>query len=160
MRVSRWLSPIIIAILVAIITTCSFNSQAQLNSPLQSGFGQAIIAVNDAEAAGATANETAPLVAHLNKAVELNREASTLSANQTEKRDALLSSIIQILTNVTSQANELTLTSTQRTHMNKILTYVTGLVLAVVGTFVYALGVEFYQRYRVKRTFQMRAKAK
>jgi hypothetical protein len=133
-------------------------SQAQLNAT--PGFGQAIVAVNNAEAAGATSNETAPLVTMLNKALELNQEASSLPTNQTDQRNALLSTVNQILTNVTDQANDLTATSTQRTYTNKIITYLTGLVVAAVGTFAYAFGVELYKRYRIKRTLPMRVKRK
>ena len=118
------------------------------------------MAVNNAEAAGATPNETAPLVTLLNRALELNQEASSLPTNQTDQRNALLSSVNQILTNVTDQANDLTATSAQRTYTNKIVTYVSGIVAAVVGTFAYVFGVELYQRYRIKRTFQMRVRRK
>lgn len=160
MHVSRWLSPIIVAILVTIITITPFNSRTQLNPPLQPDFGQALIAVNNAEAAGATPNETAPLVVLLNKALELNQEASSLPTNQTDQRNAMLSSVNQILTNVTNQANDLTTSSAQRTYTNKILTYATGLLVAVIGTFAYIFGVELYKRYRIKRTFQMRVRRK
>jgi predicted PurR-regulated permease PerM len=136
------------------------ESATQLNSLLQPGFGQAIVAVNNAEAAGATSTETAPLVALLNKALELNRQASSLPTNQTDQRNALLSNVNQILTNVTNQANSLTPRSAQRTYTDKIITYITGLVVAIVGTFAYVIGVEFYQRYRIKRTFQMRVTPK
>ena len=144
------------AILITIIILSTHYSRAQLNAT--SGFGQAIVAVNNAEAAGATSNETAPLVVMLNKALELNQEASSLPTNQTDQRNALLSTVNQILTDVTNQANDLTATSTQRTYTNKIMTYVSGIVVAAVGTFVYVFGLEFYQRYRIKRTLQMRVR--
>jgi hypothetical protein len=133
-------------------------SRAQLNAA--PGFGQAIVAVNNAEAAGASPNETAPLVAMLNKAFELNQEASSLPTNQTDERHALLSSVNQILTNVTNQANDLCTTSTQRAFTNKLVTYVSGLLVAAVGTFAYVFGVELYQRYRIKRALQMRVSPK
>ncbi|MGA2791799.1 MAG: hypothetical protein ABSF00_13660 [Candidatus Bathyarchaeia archaeon] len=158
-RASDWLI-LIIAILVAVTMIGPLYPSAQINQPLQPSFGQAIVAVNNAEAAGATPNETAPLVTLLNKALELNQEASSLPPNQTEQRNALLSSVNEILTNVTNQANDLTSTSARRTYTNKIITYLSGIVVAVVGTFAYVLGVELYQRYRIKRTFQMRVKAK
>ena len=149
------------AILIAVIMISPLYSSAQINQPnLQPSFGQAIVAVNNAEAAGATPNETAPLVALINKALALNREAYSLPTNQTAQGNALFSSVNQILTNVTNQANDLTTTSTQRTYTNKIITYVTGIVVAVIGTLAYVFGVELYQRYRIKRTFQMRIKAK
>lgn len=149
-----------IAILVAVTITSPLYLSAQIYQPLQPSFGQAIVAVNNAEAAGAASNETAPLVTLLNKALELNREASSLPTNQTEQRDAILSSVNQILRNVTNQANDLTTRSAQRTYANKITTYVSGIVAAAVGTFAYVFGVEFYQRYRIKRTFQMRVRRK
>lgn len=158
-RVSAWLI-LTAAILITMIVITPHYSRAQLNPVLEAGLGQAIVAVNNAEAAGATANETAPLVTLLNKALELNQEASSLPTNQTEQRNAILSSVNQILTNVTNQANDLTTTSVQRTYTSKIVTYVTGLLVAVVGTFAYVLCVELYQRYRIKRTFQMRVRPK
>jgi len=157
-RISAWLI-LTGAVLVTMMLISSHYSQAQLNSTPQAGFGQAIVAVNNAEAAGATPNETAPLVAMLNEALALNREASSLPPNQTDQSNTLLSSINQILTNVTNQANDLTVTSARRTYTNTIITYVTGIVAAAVGTFAYVFCVEFYQRYRIKRTFQMRIRA-
>jgi hypothetical protein len=158
-RASAWLI-LTTAILIAVIMISPLYPSAQINQPLQPSFGQAIVAVNNAEAAGATPNETAPLVALLNKALALNQEASSLPPNQTAQGNTILSGVNQILTNVTNQANDLTTTSTQRTSTNKIITYVAGLILAVAGTFAYVFGVELYQRYRIKRTFQMRIKAK
>jgi len=143
------------AVLITMLMIPPDYSQVQLNPNLQTGFGQAIVAVDNAEAAGATPNETAPLVAMLNEAVALNREASSLPTNQTTQQNALLSSVNQILTNVTNQANDLTVTSARRTYTNTIITYVSGIVTAVIGTLVYVFCVEFYQRYRIKRTLQM-----
>jgi len=154
-RASHWLI-LTTAILVAVTMIRPLYPSAQISQPLQPSFGQAIVAVDNAEAAGATPNETAPLVTLLNKALELNQETSSLPTNQTNQRNALLSSANQILTNVTNQANDLTTTSTQRTYTNKVLTYVSGIVVAVIGTFAYVFGVELYKRYRIKRTFQMR----
>ncbi|HXX73174.1 MAG TPA: hypothetical protein VEI80_05710 [Candidatus Acidoferrales bacterium] len=158
-RISAWLM-FTSAVLILAIMMAPQYSQAQFNSTLQPSVSRAIAAVNNAEAAGATTKETAPLVAMLNEALALNSEASNLPPNQTTQRNALFSSVNQILTTVTNQANNLTTTSTQRTYTNKIITYVTGVVAAIVGTFVCVFGVEFYQRYRIKRTLQMRIKRK
>ena len=158
-RASAWLI-LSISVLVAAIMISPLYPLAQINQSLQPSLGQAIVAVNNAEAAGATPNEIAPLVAMLNKALELNQGASNLPANQTEGRNAVLSSVNQILTNVANQANDLTTTSAQRTYTNKILTYATGLVLAAVGTLAYIFGVELHKRYRIKRTLQMRVTRK
>jgi hypothetical protein len=158
-RVSAWLI-LTGAILITMIVITPHYSRAQLNPVLEASFGQAIVAINNAEAAGATPNETAPLVTLLNKALQLNQEASSLPTNQTQQRNAILSSVPQILTNVTNQANDLTATSAQRSYTNKIITGVAGILVAVVGTFAYVLCVELYQRYRIKRAFQLKVKAK
>ena len=158
-RASDWLI-FTLAILLAVTMINPLYPSAQTNQPLQPSFGQAIAAVNNAEAAGATPNETAPLVTLLNRALELNQEASSLPTNQTEQRKAMLSSANQILTNVTNRANDLTTTSAQRTYTNKIITYAAGLLVAVAGTFAYVFSVELYQRYRIKRAFQLRVKAR
>ncbi len=157
LRIPAW--PVLTgAILIIIIVIAPHYSRAQAN--LEPGFGRAIVAVNNAEAAGATPNETASLVTLLNKALELNQEASNLPTNQTGQRNTLLSTANQILTNVTNQANELTITSAQRAYTKKIIAYVSGLLVAVFGTFAYVFGVELYTRYRIKRTFQMKVTAK
>ena len=147
-------------ILITTLVVTSHYSRAQLNPSLPAGFGQALAAVNNAEAAGATSTETAPLVALLNEALELDQEASRLPANQTGQRDSLLSSVNKILMNVTNQANDLSTTAAQRAYTNKIIVYVTGLFLAIIGTVAYIFGMELYQRYRIRRTFQMRVTAK
>ena len=148
------------AILIAIIMTTTFYGRAQISLTLQPGFGQAITAVNNAEAAGAYPNEILPLAALLNRALELNQEASTLPLNQTGEHDQLISNANQALANVTNQANDLTSRSAQRGYSNKIITYASGIIIAVLGTFGYVVAAEFYQRYRIKRTFQMKVKRK
>ncbi|MGA2626679.1 MAG: hypothetical protein ABSF63_06420 [Candidatus Bathyarchaeia archaeon] len=154
-RVSTWL---IIAILALTTLTLSnpFYSFAQINSSLN--FSQAIVAVNNAEAAGATPSEILPLVTLLNGAVELNREASSLPANQSGSRDELVSREQQVLANVTSEANNLATRSAQRTYTNKIIAYASGIIVAAIGAFACMFAAEFYQKYRIKRTFQMKVR--
>ena len=159
MKIFRWLI-VAAVILIAVIMITPFYGSAQISLTLQSGFGQAITAVNNAEAAGATPDETLPLAALLNRALELNQEASTLPLNQTGEHDRLISSANHVLANVTNQANDLTTRSAQRTYSNKIITYASGIIIAVLGTFGYVVAAEFYQRYRIKRTFQMKVKRK
>jgi hypothetical protein len=159
MTIFRWMT-LTATILIAIIMITPFHTLAQINLTLQPGFGQAITAVNNAEAAGATPNEIQPLVALLNRALELNQEASTLPINQTGEHDQLISSANQILTNVTNQANDLTTKSAQRAYSNKIITYASGIIIAVLGTLGYVVTAEFYERYRIKLTLQMKVKQK
>ena len=159
LRISAWLI-LTSAILVMTIVITPHYSSAQHNPVLEAGFGGAVVAINNAEAAGASAKEIAPLVALLNKALELNQEASNLPTNQKEQRNNVISTVDQILTKVTYQAKGLAATSAQRSYTNKIITYVAGLLLAVTGTFAHVFCVELYQRYRIKRAFQMRVKVR
>jgi len=151
-RVSKWLV-VTILVLIALTLPTTFISLAQLNSSLS--FSQAIVSVNNAEAAGATPTEILPLVALLNRALELNQEASSLTSNQNGNRDALVAVEQQILANVTSEANDLAARSAQRTYMNRIITYASGIIVAAIGAFACVLAAEFYEKYRIKRTFQM-----
>ena len=159
MKIFKWLI-VTATILIAIIMITPFYGRAQISLTLQPGFGQAITAINNAEAAGAYPNEILPLVALLNRALDLNQKASTLQLNQTGEHDQLISSANQVLANVTNQANDLTTRSAQRTYSNKIITYASGIIIAVLGTFAYVVTAEFYQRYRIKLTFQMKVKRK
>jgi hypothetical protein len=117
--------------------------------------------VRQAESAGATSSEVSELVILLNKALELDREAMTLNApNETERRSALLVEANQTLTTVQNQAANLTVAASERTYTDKVLTYVGGAIAAALGTIIYAFSVSFYQKYRIKRTFQMRVTRK
>ncbi|MGA2626666.1 MAG: hypothetical protein ABSF63_06355 [Candidatus Bathyarchaeia archaeon] len=50
------------AFLITMIVITPPYSRAQLNPAVEAGFAQAIVAINNAVTAGATPNETAPLV--------------------------------------------------------------------------------------------------
>jgi hypothetical protein len=154
------IAAVALAVLAIIaIQPCMVTSQTL--GPLEQRFGGTITALHQAETAGATPTEIESLVALLNKALELNNQAMNLNrANETQARTALVAQVNQILTTVEDQAAELTVVASQRTYMNKILTYAGGVVAAIVGTVGYAYVTSFYQKYRVKRTFQMRVTRK
>ena len=130
---------------------------SQFEGTLQPGFGPAFLALRHAESAGATADEVSALVAQLNSALALNREALTLTAPQdAEKRTALLAQADQILSTVTDQATELATTSFQRAHTNQLLWYVWSLLAAALGTILYIFAVSLRRRYWIKRTLEMK----
>jgi hypothetical protein len=95
----------------------------------------------------------------LDKALDLNREASEPNATSQE-RTTLLSQVDQTLTTVNNQAAELTATAAQRTYYNVVFAYVWGLVVAVLGTFAYLVMISVYREYRIRRTFQMKVTPK
>jgi hypothetical protein len=150
--------PVILAILI-ILPLAPVKSQNIETA--QSNFGPTIIAVHRAESAGATPKEISMLVANLNTALEQEREALKLNApNEAEKRTELLTQADQILKTVQNQAGNLTIVASQRTFMNKLLTYTSGAIAAFVGTVVFALIISFRKKYRIKRTFQVRVSLK
>jgi hypothetical protein len=134
---------------------------SQTIGSLESGFGGAIEALHRAESAGAQSTETKELVVLLNNALTLNVEALKLNApSDAQRRTQLLAQVDQIVTSVENRATELTGVAAQRTFTNKVLAYVGGAIAALLGTVAYAFLTSFYQRYRVKRTFQMRVTRK
>jgi hypothetical protein len=145
------------AILILAVTFLPILAISQSNGTIEPSFAGTLGAVRQAEIAGATPNEIAVLVVLLNKALELNADALKLNAtNDANKRAELISQVNQILTAVQSRAQSLTTLASQRSRMNKILTYTGGILAAFIGTVLFALIVSFYRAYRIKRTFQMR----
>ena len=132
-----------------------FEVMSQTSGSLQPGFKQAIISLHQAESAGATANELAEPVALLNKALELNRLALSPSTDAT-KRVQLLAQVDQILTEVDQKATQLSTVSALRTQYNALTTYAWGIVIAILGTIIYGFALSFREKYRIRRTFQMR----
>jgi ABC-type branched-subunit amino acid transport system substrate-binding protein len=145
------------AIVILVVTLLPILAISQPNEAIEPGFAGTLGSVRQAESAGATPNEIAALVALLNKALELNGDALKLNATaDANKRAQLISQVDQILTTVQSQAQHLTTLASQRSRMNKILTYIGGILAAFIGTILFAFIVSFYRAYRIKRTFQMR----
>jgi len=147
--------------MLALVVIQPLAATSQTITALQPRFGQTLALLHEAESAGATSSEVAPLVVLLNKALELNAEAIKLGTpDQAQKQADLLVQVDQILTTVENRAAELTVVASHRSYTNRILTYMFAGVAAVLGTIAYAFTVSFYQEYRIKRTFQMRATRK
>jgi len=158
-----------LAVTIAIFATLLliiFNPLATLaqqysSEALQPSFGQALTAIQNAESADATPSEISPLITSLNNALQLNQEAINLKApGDAGRRSQLLAQVNQVLTNVQNQANQLTEVASHRAYMNKAIAYLVGIIVALLGTIVYGFAAAFYQKYRVKRIFQMRVEPK
>ena len=145
------------AIAILAVTLLPILAISQSTGTIEPGFVGALVAVRQAETAGATPNEIAALVVLLNKALELNGEALKLTApSDANKRAGLISQVDQILITAQSQAQDLTTLASHRSSTSKTLTYVLGVLAAFVGTILFGFTVSFYHAYRIKRTFQMR----
>jgi len=152
----RWFLVICIVLAILLPLTAQTSSSAlQPTEELQPRFSSALALVHRAEAAGATREEVAGLVLLLNKALRLDEEATKLPASDAQ-RAALLAQVDENLAAVETEANRLEVTASQRTFTNKIVAYVTGGIAALLATIAYAYGGYIWQRYRIKRTFQMR----
>jgi type IV secretory pathway VirB2 component (pilin) len=145
---------IILAILLP-LTAQTVTSASQLTEELQPQFGRAFVLARRAEAAGATREEVAGLVLLLNKALQLDEEATRLPTSDAQ-RVALLAQVNETLGRAETEATGLEVTASQRTFTNKIVAYVTGGIAALLATIAYACGGHIWRRYRIKRTFQMR----
>jgi hypothetical protein len=155
-RVSRAVTVIVLAIAL-LLSARLISVSSQPTGELQPQFTQALSQIHQAESAGATAEEVANVVAPLNRAVELNEQALALTQpRDAQNRTQLLGQVDGILSGVQSNATHLAALASQRTFTNTTLTYMSGGVAAFLATIAYAYGVEFYRKYRVKRTFQMK----
>ena len=154
--VRRLLIVLSTAILFVLVLRATIVS-SQTADQLQPGFSQALSSVRSAETAGATPSEIAPLVSLLNEALELNDQATKADS---QRRSQLLTQISDQLKSVETQAAQLENMASQRTFTNRVITYVSSGVGAVIGTLAYAYGTSFWRKYRVKRTFQMKISTK
>lgn len=156
-RKSRLLVGVLAFIVMTSVAVGEFSGAGQSNDT-QPGFSQAMIYLNNAEAAGATQAEVAPLVELLNNALDLN-----VSAQQTSDptiRMRLLNQENQTLVTVENQAKILTTVAAQRTRMSRLLSYVGAAIAAAIGTILYACGVTLRRQYRIKRALRMRFRVK
>jgi nitrate/nitrite-specific signal transduction histidine kinase len=147
---------------ILLITASSWNlATAQTSTQLQSGFSKALRVIQQAEAAGATPTELAPIIALLNQALALNQRALQMAApQQSQTRQQLLTQVNEIISQVDNEVAQVQTVAAQRTQLNMIMAYVFGAIAALIGTIAYAYGLSFWRRYRIKRTFQMRVSAK
>jgi hypothetical protein len=160
-RIQSKLALAAVLAIMSLVAVQPLMVKSQTIETLQPRFGQTLASVHQAESAGATSNEIGALVGLLNKALELNEDALKLTApDEAQRRAELVAQVDQILTTVENRAADLTALASQRSYMNKVFTYVWGVVAAILGTIVYAFATSFYRKYRIKRTFQMRVARK
>ena len=151
--------PILALLVVVSFIAVQAFAASQTVETLQPGFGQAIVAVHSAEMAGATPSDISDLVSLLNKALEMNQEAQQPNT-PADERAQLIAQVNQTLATVQTKAADLTSIYQERTSMDRIVAYIIGAAIALLGTILYEFAVVFYQRYRVGRTFDMRVKRK
>lgn len=150
-------SVIFALIIIAIFARSAISSFGQTTASLEPGFGQALAAVNSAEASGATQREIAPLVTLLNKALSFNVEAYG-SPGSSENRTQLLLETDHLLTQVEDQANGLANSAYHRTQLNDTMIYGAGIIAAALITILFMFILSLYRKRSLQRTLQMRVK--
>jgi TolA-binding protein len=140
-------STILLAIVltVAILSINLATVKSQTTSP-QSQLNLVIQDVQKAESAGANSEEMQGLVVQLNRIIQLQNQNST--QNQSEINNGL--------TTIDSEANQIQTTASQRTSINHLTAYATGLIGAMLATIVSHFALQFWRKYQIKRTFQMK----
>lgn len=139
---------IVVLVQSASVTSQSVNSQMQLSKAIQD--------VQAAELSGANPDEMRELAVQLNTIIGIQVELQNLSPQELGKRAQLTEQINNTLTSIDMQSNEITTRASQRTSINHLVAYSSGVVGAVIVTVVYHYGTLLRRRYRVKRTFQMK----
>jgi hypothetical protein len=144
------LSTIIIALSVhpVLVVSQSTDYNTRLNNVIQD--------VQKAELAGARPEEINGLIVQLNSVVALQDELQNTPAQEADKRAQLTAQINNTLSTVDAQAIQLAAIASQRSHVDHMVTYSSGVVGAVIGTVACYCGILLWQKYRVKRTFRMR----
>jgi hypothetical protein len=149
LRVLVLLAAIVVISLIAYPTLVKSQSEnAQLSMTLHD--------LQRAESAGAKPTEMQKLIDKMNSIIVLQSQLQSLPVQDTERRAQLLGQINATLTSVDSQAIELEATASQRTYMNHVIAYSSGIIGAVIATAAYYYALILYKRYRIKRTFQMK----
>jgi len=144
------LSFIVLLLLVhsASVTSQSISTEIQLSKVIQD--------VQAAELSGANSDETRDLAVQLNTIIVIHDELQKLTPVELGKRAQLDQQINRTLMSVDTQANEIATRASQRTSTNHLFVYSSGAVGALIATVVYHYGQLLRQRYRIKRTFQMK----
>jgi leucyl-tRNA synthetase len=127
-----------LSITVATVKSQSVGPQSQFNVVIQD--------VQKAETAGANSEEMQGLVNQLNKVLELQNQNST-------QNQAVINNV---LTTIDNEANQIQTAASQRTSINHLTAYAAGFIGAILATIVTHFGTQFWRKYRIKRTFQMK----
>ena len=129
-----------------LVTSQSENTQ--LNTTLQD--------LQKAESFGAKPSEMQRLIDQMNFIANLEIQLQNLPPQDTARRAQLFDEINSTLASVDAQAIQLETIASQRTYMDHVITYSTGMIGAILGTMAYYFGLLLYMQYRIRRTLRMK----
>lgn len=138
---------LVILLIQPTVVSQPVETQSQLNTVIQD--------VQKAELAGAKPQEINTLLVQLNSVIALQSELNNLPPQEADKKAQLTVQVSNLLSTVDLQAIQLAATASQRTQMDHVITYLSGLVAAAIGTVAYYSSILLWRKYRVKRTFRM-----
>jgi len=142
------LSAIIIVSFVACPRLVDSQSESlQLNTTFED--------LQNAQSAGAKPSEMQPLISQMNSIVDLETQLQNLPLQDSPRGAQLREQINNTLKSVDMQAIQLETIASQRSRIDHIVAYSSGIVCAIVCTAAYHYGILLYKRYRRKRTFRM-----
>jgi hypothetical protein len=144
------LSTVIIALLVhpMFVVSQSTDYNTRLNTIIED--------VRKAELAGARPEEINGLLVQLDSVIALQDELRSTPAQEAEKRAQLTAQINSTLSTVDAQAIQLAGIASQRSQVEDMITYSSGVIGAVIGTVVYYYGILLWRKYRIKRILRVR----
>jgi len=96
------------------------------------------------------------LIDQMNFIANLEIQLQNLPPQDTARRAQLFDEINSTLASVDAQAIQLETIASQRTYMDHVITYSTGMIGAILGTMAYYFGLLLYMQYRIRRTLRMK----
>ena len=138
---------ITLAVVVSIFAH-SVQVTAQFGSPQ---LNSVIKDVRKAEHEGARPQELKELVNKLNSEIELEDQLNNLTLQESIRRAQLLTEINSTLMDVDAEAIQLQLTASQRTYVNHMVAYLSGVVGAIAVTIIFHFSLLIREKHRIKR---------
>ena len=144
---------IVLAVLMPILLNPILVS-SQTNQ-IRSELNKTLQDARRAELSGANTEEMGSLIDGLNSVAQLEDELHNLPSQDTSQRAQILAQISSTLSTVDTEANQIEISASQRTFLNHLVTYSSGVIGALLVTLTCHYCVLLQRKYRIKRTFQM-----
>jgi len=122
----------------------------------ESQFNRLVRDVQTADSSGATPDEMHALVTQLNTLIQLQNKLGSLPPQATDRRIQALQQINRTLNSIDGEAIQIAVNASERTSLDHLVAYSSGIVAAVLGTIVYYYGGLLWRKYRIKRIMGMR----
>ncbi|HET7405070.1 MAG TPA: hypothetical protein VFV92_04610 [Candidatus Bathyarchaeia archaeon] len=133
-----------------LINTAGAHGQTSEISAARTGIVKAFQGIQTAELRGASQSDLRPLIAELNKALQLEENATLEQGSDPNKADTDALQSITISNNVNSEAQQISSQAQTNSHNQTILAYTIAVVAAALSAFT------IMQAHRIARFFRNR----